>query len=213
MESAHTIISIRRKGKTMVVSLEEGGEIILDREIVESCRLKVGGEIGADEFAKIKYQSDYKRAGDYAAYLLAARGYSSGMLKQKMSEKGFDPRAANTVLSELRRSGLVDDRRYAIQTAESLLRRKPAGRKFLVAYLQARHIPHRLAEEAVAKVMENIDEVELAQRLLEKIRNRLGKFELETARAKAYNYLSRRAIGYNAARKAFDIIWKKEPED
>jgi hypothetical protein len=44
--------------------------------------------------------------------------------------------------------------------------------------------------------------------LLERKKGSLAKFDLETARKKAYTYLSRRAISYGAAKAAFEKVFE-----
>jgi SOS response regulatory protein OraA/RecX len=105
---------------------------------------------------------------------------------------------------------LLDDWRYAKNTVDAIMRRKPAGRNYLIGYLQSRHISRNLASAVVEELLGGLDETELASRLLRKRWSYLAKFELETARTKAYNYLSRRSIGYRAAKLAFEKILKEE---
>ena len=84
------------------------------------------------------------------------------------------------------------------------------GQAFLVAYLRQRHIPQSLAEQVVVEALSDIDEATLAERLLAPKLKGWRKFGIDIARRKAYNYLSRRSIGYGAAKTVFDKLWDKE---
>ena len=71
-------------------------------------------------------------------------------------------------------------------------------------------VPAAIARAIVEESFQDVDEFSLAFRLLESRWAYLSKFDLETARRKAYNYLSRRSISYNAARQAFEKISQEE---
>jgi len=99
---------------------------------------------------------------------------------------------------------LIDDVVFAREFAESILRNKPAGRSYVIGCLKQKHISHELAKSIVDELFAGVDEFELALRLLRGRWSYFSKFELETARRKAYNYLSRRSIDYRAAKQAFE---------
>ena len=60
--------------------------------------------------------------------------------------------------------------------------------------------------------MSDRDETELAIRALQSRWRRWSEIDVETARKRAYNYLSRRGIGYQAARAAFEELSGKTDE-
>jgi len=210
MKDKLKVISISKKPGCCQIVLSNDEKTILSWEILKKYHLKKGSDISIEFLYEIKTESDMKRAENYTAYLLARREYSSGMLKSKLYSKGYDADISNTVIDKLKRASLVDDSRYAHMAVETILRNKPAGRGYLIAYLKSKYITRELAETVVDELMEDIDENELAERLLKSRIRQYLKFDLETARRKAYNYLSRRAIGYGAAKIAFEKICREE---
>jgi regulatory protein len=207
------IEDIRRRGGAAAIFIDGQAEIILDNEIIQKYSLRAGAEIDSIQLESIIRESDRKRAREYAMSLLAARAYSSGLLRNKMETKGFPSKTIKTIMDDLKDRGYLDDRKYARQAVESILRWKPAGRGYLISYLQARHISREMALTVVAECLKDVDEADLALRLLRPRRSYLAKFELETARTKAYTYLSRRAIGYQAAKQAFERLMREETQD
>ena len=203
------IRKIIRRSRTATLILSDRRRVMLDNEVLFKAGLGVGEEITYSRLENLSRDSAQRVAADYALYLLSRRNYSSGLLRRKLIEKGQEPRIISTVIANLTAKGFLDDRRYARRTAESILARKPAGKKFLTAYLRTKLIPRTLAEEVVDEVFQDEDETALALRLLQPRLKQLAKFELETARTKAYNYLSRRAISYRAAKEAFEILRKE----
>jgi len=185
-------ISKKQGSYQIVLSNEE--KTILCYEVIKKYQLKRGTELLTEFLYKIKAESDFIRAENYCSYLLARREYSSGMLRNKLFSKSYDAEISNAVISKLKQASLVDDRRFARLAVETIIRNKPAGRSYLIAYLKSKYISREIAESVVDEFMENIDEKDLAEKLLKSRFPQYLKFDLETARRKAYNYLSRRAI-------------------
>ncbi len=208
MESLVISKIIRRK-RTSTVVLSNRQRVMLDNAILFKSGLQVGENITLSQIDSLRRDSGQQVAADYALFLLSRRNYSSGMLRRKLKEKGVSPRVIPAVISELTNKGFLDDRLFARRAVESILSRKPAGRHFLAAYLRSKLVPRAIADETVAEILVDEDETALAVRLLQSKLKSLAKFDLETARAKAYNYLSRRAISYTAAKEAFEILRKE----
>jgi len=204
---------ISKKGRHYLLQLAHGSEFIVTRNVLDQYGLKSGMKIEADILDEVKYQSDLRRAEDYVVYLLARRSYSTGHLATKMFEKGYDKRTIHHIIDKFEEKGLIDDAVFAREFAESLLRHKPAGKNYIIGCLRQKHIPYELAKSIVGELFEDIDESELALRLLRGRWSYFSKFELESARRKAYNYLSRRSIGFQAARAAFDTMLTEDEEN
>ncbi len=213
MSSEIVIKDVKKKGQAATLCLADGTSITLVKTIADEYGLRPGTPVTEQLIERLKNESDSRRALDYALYLLSRRSYSSGMLKKKMQEKGHPSKIISQIIDNLHRKGMLDDSLYARQTVETLLRRKPAGKSFLLAYLKSKLVPYQIASEAVTDSFQNLDEVEMAERLLRTRWRYLSKFELETARNKAYNYLSRRSLGYRAAKAAFDRLLREENKD
>lgn len=207
------IENIERKGRLALLTIPAMAGILLDKDTLKKHSIQIRTEIRLETLKEIVLESDCKRAKDYVIYLLSRQGYSYGLLKEKMQKKGYQSKAIDTILAEFQRLGLIDDAQFARQAVESLLHHKPAGRSYLIAYLQAKHIPRQLANSVVDELLRHSDEAEMAVRLLRGRWRYLAKFELETARRKAYNYLSRRSIGYGPAKLAFKKLLKEECQD
>ena len=210
MKDKSKIVSISKKPGCCEIVLANNEKTILGWDILKKYQLRKGSEISTEDLYEIKVESDLIRAENYCSYLLARREYSSGMLKSKLYAKGYDADISKVVIDKLKQAALVDDNRYAHLAIETILRNKPAGRSYLIAYLKSKYIPRNLAEAVVSELMEDVDEKELAERVLKSRIRQYLKFDLETARRKVYNYLSRRAISYGASKFAFEKICKEE---
>lgn len=204
------IKSIKPGGRLALIALSSGDEFQLLQSMVEQNRLRSGLEISSEQLDIIRAKSDLIRADHYLGYLLGGRSYSIGQVSQKLMQRGFDKKIVGQVVKIYIERGFLDDAKYARELVSAAIRHKPAGRGYLVARLRSKMIPNAIARAAVDDCLRDVDESSLAFRLLEARWSYLSKFDLETARRKAYNYLSRRSISYEAARQAFEKISQEE---
>jgi regulatory protein len=164
----------------------------------------------------LREEAELYRCDRQVARLLAMRDHSVGELKVKLHLRKYSGAVVQTTLRRYRRNGSLDDTRYAMASARSLLTRRPCGRGYLCAYLQKRKISRDLAEQTAEALLTSEDTDDLAAAALEQRWSSFSQFELETARSKAYNYLVRRGFGYASAKAAFEKLWRdteEEPEN
>ena len=101
---------------------------------------------------------------------------------------------------------LAHKRLTLLKLAEKLIQTKPCGKSMLIGYLRNKLIDRQVAENAATEVLKDIDMTEQAVAALSKRWYRYEQFELEEAKKKSYTYLSRRGFGFEAAKKAFNIL-------
>ena len=87
-----------------------------------------------------------------ATRLLAIRPRSVGELRERLLNKGFAHEAVEDIVTEFRERGLLNDAVFARALAESWLRRRAVGRRFLLAKLKQ----HRLAPSLVAEIIQDL---------------------------------------------------------
>jgi len=204
------LIDIYRRGMVYFLVFSNEVEIRTTKGVIGSYNFTKGMSFTPYQWREVKELLDKKFAWYTAETFLARRAYSIGQFRRKMREKEISEALLNDIVGRFKDLKLLDDCRFAANRAESILRRKPAGRGFLIADLQKRMIPRDVAEKIVGEILADKDETVLAVELLEKKRSAYEKFDLETARRKAYNYLSRRAISYGAAREAFERVFESD---
>lgn len=203
---------IERKGRLLLLTFSDGFEVKATPGLVKRLELAERQEFQPADFEKLRSLLR-ERYGLYCAEsLLARRNFSVGEFKERLRQKEIDTKLIQDLAGHFREQGLLDDYKYGQMRIRSVLNRKPAGRRFLIADLQKRLVPREIAEKVVDRALTDIDEVEMAKQLLEKRRASFDKFDIETGRRKAYTYLSRRAISYGAAKAAFNEIFGKSAE-
>lgn len=208
-----------------IVKLENfGGEIslhisTLDQpltvvgEVAIKHRLKEGIVLTDSQVDILQNEAEQYRCNQAVVRLLALRSHSEGEVRSKLQRKQFSSDAIQAAIGKCRKQGLLDDSQFAYRQAEILLKNRPCGKSYLSAFLQRKKISRILADQTAEVLLCSRDTNALAVESLEKRWQSISQFELETARRKAYNYLSRRGFGYEAARAAFETIQQRASKD
>jgi SOS response regulatory protein OraA/RecX len=200
-------------GRYFVTLSNRSEPLSISEMLVFQYRLKEGIVITPAQLEQLEIEADLAECDRVAARLLTMREQSIGELRVKLTRRGFRPDSVKGTVKRYVDNGLLDDHHYAQNLGNSLLSRNPAGRGYLIAYLQHRLISREIAELTADMLLGDQDELELAVKSLERRWSTLGQFDLERARSKAYTYLSRRGISYSAAKAAFDRLWNRSEKD
>ena len=192
------IIESVAKDKKHCVCVAVGGErLLIDRDVAAEYSLRSGREITAGELQEVCERSEYVRARERALWYLDRADRTERTLYKKLREAGFRETAAAKVIARLRELGLLDDRRYAQNAADSLARQN----------ISPREIKRRLYEKGVPREIINevcdgcdIDEAAQIRALIDKkYSNKLGcRADVE----KVYAALVRRGFSFGAVREA-----------
>lgn len=130
-----------------------------------------------------------------ALRLLTRRDYSRAEMHQRLSDRGFDPARIDETLQRCLELGYLDDTRYALNRASSLMNQGRAVGPRILADLRQRGISEEVACRALAKARTDCDENQLLQALLAR---RFPNFAYDTAPAKeqrrVVHFLQRRGF-------------------
>jgi len=172
--------------------------------------LKEGMKLAPERLRQLCLESELFECDAQAAALLSRRDYSIGQFKQRLKLKNFAENAIKEIVYKYKSKGLLDDQKYAAKVVNRLLLDKPSGKPFLIAALRRKLIPRELADATVDSLFQNEDAVALAIAALQKKWRQFSQFDVEEAKSKSYNYLSRRGFSYGAAKGAFEQLWQKK---
>jgi len=187
--------------------------IVIPAEIVHRHALKADIVLTPSQLEMLQAEAELIECDRSAARLLGSREHTVGELKLKLIRKQFGRETVEKTIKNYRARGLLDDAHLAHKLVAQALEKNPAGRRWLIAMLRRKHIAGHLAEQAVEMALAAHDEIELAKTSLRKRWSSISQLELERARTKAYNYLSRRGISYNSARAAFEQLYNHDHKD
>ena len=129
--------------------------------------------------------------------LLTGRDYSQAELRKRLLGKGFDQAHIDDVLQRCLDLGYLDDARYALNRATSLMSQGRAVGPRIMLDLKQRGISKEIACQALDKAREACDEEELLTSLLQR---RFPDFSYDAAPAK-----ERRRVVHFLQRRGFAI--------
>ena len=142
---------------------------------------------------------DAEALWELALKTLGGRACSSGELRQKLRTRASRLQDVETVLARLKEYRYLDDRRFAESFAAARLENQRLGKNRVSQDLRRRRVAPALAEAAVARTYQNVDEAALIEAFIRrKYRDasRDGLFQDEKQLASAYRRLMR--AGFNS---------------
>lgn len=132
-----------------------------------------------------------------ALRILTRRDYSQAELRQRLLDKGFDPAAIEAALQRCLELGYLDDARYALNRATSLMNQGRAVGKRILLDLRQHGVSEETATRALQRAREACDEDQLLAKLLQR---RFADFNYDSAPAK-----ERRRVVHFLQRRGFTI--------
>src|SRR5258708_5296613 len=117
----------------------------------------------AQKPARTKPRLSAEALWDFAVKTLGARAYSTGELRRKLIQKAESAADVENAISRLRDYGYLNDRRFAESYAGSRLENQGLGKSRVLRDLRERKVSASLAEGAVDRIYQNVDEMQLIE--------------------------------------------------
>ena len=144
---------------------------------------------------KTEPKTDRGNPWSTALRILTRRDHSQAELRKKLIDKGFDTKLVQSTLQRCVELGYLDDARYAMTRATSLMNQGRAVGHRILADLRQHGISEKLAEQALAAAREACDEDTLLAGLLAR---KFPDFNYNAAPAgekrRVVNFLQRRGF-------------------
>jgi len=147
-----------------------------------------------------------QRARNNAYSLLRARPRSEFELRQRLKMKGYGAEAIETIASELRRAGQIDDVKFARLWIESRMQCNPAGDVVLRHELKVKGVSDAIIEDALADKAGRYDEFEVAFNMAQERFRQLAKLDKKKALKRLYDFLMRRGFGFDIVQRVIEEI-------
>jgi len=103
---------------------------------------------------------------EYAVRALSQRAHSIGELRCKLVQRANQPDDVDKVIYNLHDYGYLNDQRFAESYAGARLDNQGLGKSRVLRDLRARKVSAGVAEQAVAQVYREVDEMELIEKFL-----------------------------------------------
>lgn len=168
--------------------------------------LHVNEEHDEKKLHEIKEYDEYIYGKEIALNYLSYRVRTVQELKKKLKEKKISVKTSNKILQYLEEAGLTDDEEFAKQLIEEKIKYKPVGIRVLKQKLFEKGVPKQVGEKALAEVMENVDEKQLAMANFKKLQPKIQGKDLNEQKRKVYEFLTRKGFGYDVIK---EIIYEE----
>ncbi len=145
------------KGETYCVIADEDKRVYLHRDIITKYGLKEGMEISSEDFGRVLFASEFRRASRRAMYLINERDYSYIKLFEKL-RNNYPEDICYKVCNTMATKGYVNDRRLAETLVYSYMECKLFGPRRVKQELYKRGIRGKIADEAIENALDGLEE-------------------------------------------------------
>jgi regulatory protein len=205
-----------RAGAEGRVSILIGGRSFgtLAGDLAERAGLESGREWTPKLAMRIAKAVEDDIAREAAVRLLAMRERSKGELLLRLTRRGVKPDKAERLVSDLARSGAVDDTRFAGLVARSIVRDKPAGARLIRAKLREKRVDPETASAAAAEALAGRDPLSDALALARSRLKSLGpRLDNQTRARRLLGLLARRGFDSQTAMSAVRTLVRFDSVD
>jgi regulatory protein len=185
------------------------GEFAFGLERIVAAWLQVGQELSEEKIAVLLGEDRQEAAYQKALNFIQYRERSEAEIQQHLKEQKLPEEIANEVIERLRRSGLVNDHRFAQTWVENRNEFHPRSRRALAYELRQKGID----PGAVQDVLQDVDEEQLAYQAAVKQARKYQTLEWPDFRQKMLGYLARRGFSYEISAPAAARVWEEQREN
>lgn len=146
------------------------------------------------------------RARNNAYALLRQRPRSEYEIRSRLKLKGYDEPVIEEIVTLLRNSGDIDDRRFALVWMESRMHMNPVGDVVLKYELKEKGINDSIIEATLNTKAEKYDEYAAAFNMAKERFARFRKLDRQKAMKRVYDFLMRRGFKYDTIRRIVEEL-------
>ena len=147
-------------------------------------------------------RDSYEKAKNYAYRLLGYRARSEKELRNKISEKGYNQKTISSIIVQLKREGLVDDKRFATLWIKTRLEHNARSLLVIKHELLLRGVDKSTVENLLDDFKSGFDEEEVVKKLLYDRMRVVKGLDWEKAKQRLYSFLKRRGFSNQIILKA-----------
>lgn len=198
-----------KDGKANKVHIFVDGEyrMTVDRDFIAASEYCENMEIDEEELAELEKAVSSRRAFNKAVDLLSRRDHAKGELLVKLRQKGFAD-GAEQALEKLEGYGYIDDRRFALNYANELIRLKGFGKRRIVQELFKKGVERDVIDEVVSEL--EFDSESLVSIIERKYSRYLGD---EKGVRRTINSLVRMGYGFSEIKEALAEVQQSLEEE
>lgn len=208
------ITQAKNKPKFVVLLTDTNNKYTIYKDVVKKCGLRKGDSINDSKLTEILFLDEFHRGKDTALRYFSYRQRSEYELRKKLESKKFKPKIVDSVISNLKSIGLINDREFAESFTRDTLNGKAIGRNLLKRRLLDKKVPKDIVLQIIEKSYSNIDEketaLETAKKQLKKYRTTKLKSDDKQNYIRLSSFLSRRGFSWEIISNVMKQVFKKD---
>ncbi len=181
------------------------GEFAFGLQRIVAAWLNIGQQLNEEKIAELKRKDQEEIAYQKALNLLNFRQHAEAEIVQKLQKHAIPEEFIESAIARLKRSGLVDDAKFAKVWVENRKEMRPRGRRALAFELKQRGI----GPETINEVLEEVNEEEMAYQVALKRSQRLKELDWGEFRLKLTRFLSQRGFNYEVISTVISRLWEE----
>ncbi|MDD4923272.1 MAG: regulatory protein RecX [Dehalococcoidales bacterium] len=193
-------------GKTIKLFLEGMFAFSLKEEIVLKERLEIGMELSELRITSLQESDRYQKCLDTALRLLNYRPRSEHEITIRLQQRGFKENDIQSVLSNLKKQGFIDDGNFARFWKDNRQSFNPRSRRMTETELRQKGVSLDVIEQEVS----DIDDAANAYRAALKYARNLNTADYPGFRRRLGEYLRRRGFGYDVINTTVTRLWNEK---
>jgi len=205
MRVAHVRRSVRDPS-LVVVSIEGAGTYRLGVETAARLGLQEGLDVDGVLLGRVAAAASIREGTTSALRLLQRRLRSRAELSAGLHRRGLSVPQITAVLSDLERSGWIDDQRFARLWVQDRMALRPRGARALRAELRLRGVSAEIINETINGLVPTEREEGAALEMTRRRIERLRRLPPEVARRRLIGWLQRRGFGGGAIAHALRLL-------
>lgn len=149
------------------------------------------------------------QAKNFAYRLLSYRERSVKELGDRLVKKGFKKEVCDRVVDDLKKTGLLDDYRFAKAFAESRIKHRPSSLALIRLKLYLKGIAKDTVSSVISEVERGYDEYDVAYSLAAEKAKKFNKIGCAKAKRRACDYLLRRRFSKEVIYRVLSEVFGK----
>ena len=202
-----TAIKPKRRGRRVSVFLDGEFAFGLSLGVAEGSHLYTGQALTQSQIEELKSADQLHTCLNAAMRYLSYRPRSEREVRMRLRLRGFDDKAIEDAILQLRGKGLIDDVAFAHFWKEERESFSPRGKLLLKLELKGKGVEPEIAEGIVS----GIDEEEGAYRAARKKATTLREGDYYAFRQKLGSFLRRRGFSYEVIERTVERMWMETP--
>ncbi len=163
-----------------------------------------GDQLSEEQIEAIIALEDMQRAKHKAYKLLAVRARSEKELRGRLTRDQIPENILETVISDLKKLEMLNDREFALMFARSRMITRPEGAFLLRRELVEKGIEEELIETAIEHVFAEKSEFDWALELAAKRKRQVSSPDDVKTQKKVSDFLQRRGFRWDIVREIMD---------